>query len=70
MTEGWYWSPVQGPGIGRAIALAYDRQGASIVVTDIDVKGGQETVRLIQEAIGIASHKTKNKVLDESKQLF
>jgi NAD(P)-dependent dehydrogenase (short-subunit alcohol dehydrogenase family) len=39
-----------GSGIGRAIALAYAREGARVVVSDIAEKGGQETVRLIQKA--------------------
>ncbi len=37
-------------GIGRAIALAYAREGAHVIVSDIDEKGGQETVRLIDQA--------------------
>jgi len=37
-------------GIGRAICLALARKGARIVVADIDEAGGQETVRLVQEA--------------------
>lgn len=37
-------------GIGRAIALAYAREGARVVVSDLDEAGGQETVRLIGEA--------------------
>ena len=39
-----------GSGIGRAIALAYAREGARVVVSDIVERGGQETVRLIQQA--------------------
>lgn len=38
-------------GIGRAIALAYAREGAKVVVADINDAGGRETVALI-EAIG------------------
>ncbi len=37
-------------GIGRAVALAYAREGARIVVSDIDEEGGAETVELIEEA--------------------
>lgn len=33
-----------GSGIGRAIALLYAVEGASIVVSDVDEKGGNETV--------------------------
>lgn len=41
-------------GIGRAAAEAFAREGARVVVADIDVEGGEETVRLIQEAGGEA----------------
>ena len=34
-------------GIGRATALAMAREGASVVVSDINVEGGEETVTLI-----------------------
>jgi len=37
-------------GIGRAVALAYARDGANVVVSDIAEEGGNETVRLIQSA--------------------
>lgn len=39
-------------GIGRASALAFAREGAKVVVADVLVDGGQETVRLIQAAGG------------------
>ena len=35
-------------GIGRAVALAYAREGGSVVVSDIDERGGQETVDRIR----------------------
>ena len=38
-----------GSGIGRAIALAYARGGANIIVSDIAEDGGKETVRLIEQ---------------------
>jgi NAD(P)-dependent dehydrogenase (short-subunit alcohol dehydrogenase family) len=41
-------------GIGRVIALAFARQGASVAVADVNVQGGEETVRLIREADGAA----------------
>jgi NAD(P)-dependent dehydrogenase (short-subunit alcohol dehydrogenase family) len=36
-------------GIGRATALALAREGASLVVADVDEDGGRETVRLIEQ---------------------
>jgi NAD(P)-dependent dehydrogenase (short-subunit alcohol dehydrogenase family) len=41
-------------GIGRAVALAYTREGARVVVSDVDDRGGQETVQLIRQAGGEA----------------
>ncbi len=43
-----------GSGIGRASALAFAREGAKVVVADVDVDGGQETVRIIESAGGTA----------------
>jgi NAD(P)-dependent dehydrogenase (short-subunit alcohol dehydrogenase family) len=43
-----------GSGIGRASALALAREGAQVVVTDVVAEGGNETVRLIEEAGGKA----------------
>jgi NAD(P)-dependent dehydrogenase (short-subunit alcohol dehydrogenase family) len=37
-------------GIGRAVALAYAREGGRVIVSDISEQGGRETVRLIEEA--------------------
>ena len=42
-------------GIGRACAQIFAREGAKVVVTDVNVTGGEETVRAIQEAGGEAS---------------
>ncbi len=36
-----------GSGIGRGTALAFAREGATVVVSDINEAGGQETVELI-----------------------
>jgi NAD(P)-dependent dehydrogenase (short-subunit alcohol dehydrogenase family) len=37
-------------GIGRAAALAFSRRGAKVVVADIDVQKGEETVHRIKES--------------------
>ncbi|MGI4813888.1 MAG: SDR family NAD(P)-dependent oxidoreductase [Janthinobacterium lividum] len=45
-------------GIGRAIALAFAREGAQVLVADIDMEGARRTVELIEAAGGRAvSHK-------------
>lgn len=41
-------------GIGKATALAFARERAKVVVADVDVEGGKETVRLIKEIDGEA----------------
>ncbi len=41
-------------GIGRATALAFAREGVKVVVSDVNVPGGEETVRLIKEQGGEA----------------
>jgi NAD(P)-dependent dehydrogenase (short-subunit alcohol dehydrogenase family) len=43
-----------GSGIGRASAIAFSREGAEVIVSDIDITGGEETIRLIQAAGGTA----------------
>ncbi|HEY7712733.1 MAG TPA: SDR family oxidoreductase [Candidatus Entotheonella sp.] len=44
-----------GSGIGRATALACAREGAKIVVADMAVEGGEETVSMIKSAGGEAT---------------
>jgi NAD(P)-dependent dehydrogenase (short-subunit alcohol dehydrogenase family) len=41
-------------GIGRASALTFAREGARVVVADIDVNGGEQTVQAIKERGGDA----------------
>jgi NAD(P)-dependent dehydrogenase (short-subunit alcohol dehydrogenase family) len=41
-----------GSGIGRSTAIAFAREGARVVVADISVEGGDETVRLIKKSGG------------------
>lgn len=36
-----------GSGIGRAAAILFAKNGANVVVADVDVEGGEETVRLL-----------------------
>ncbi len=43
-----------GSGIGRATALAFAQQGASVVVTDVSEAGGHQTVAAIKQAGGEA----------------
>ena len=38
-----------GSGIGKASALAFAREGSKVVVADVNVEGGEQTVRLIQD---------------------
>ncbi len=42
-------------GIGRASALLYAREGANVMVADVDQKGADETVRLIRASGGQAT---------------
>ena len=44
-----------GSGIGRASACVFAREGARVVVSDVDVEGGAETVDQIRKAGGEAS---------------
>lgn len=42
-------------GIGRSVAVIYAREGARVIVADVDEAGGAETVRLIEADGGVAS---------------
>ena len=43
-----------GSGIGRATALAFAREGASVVVADVSEQANQQTARMIEELGGRA----------------
>jgi len=44
-----------GSGIGQAVALAYGKEGAKVVVSDINEQAGQETVKQIESLGGEAA---------------
>ncbi|MGH8772255.1 MAG: SDR family NAD(P)-dependent oxidoreductase, partial [Burkholderiales bacterium] len=41
-------------GIGKASSLAFAREGAKVVVSDVDADGGEETARFIRDSGGEA----------------
>lgn len=43
-----------GSGIGRAAALVFAKEGAKVIVSDIMVESGEETVKMIKDADGEA----------------
>lgn len=43
-----------GSGIGRASALKFAREGAKVVVADVNIAGGEETVRIVKKNGGDA----------------
>jgi NAD(P)-dependent dehydrogenase (short-subunit alcohol dehydrogenase family) len=44
-----------GSGMGRASALAFAREGAKVIVSDVIVEGGEQTVSMIKERGGEAT---------------
>ena len=44
-----------GSGIGREAALVFAREGAKVMVSDINENGGEETVSLVKQKGGTAS---------------
>ncbi len=45
-----------GSGMGRAAAVLFAKEGAKMMVSDVNDKGGQETVEMIRKAGGEASY--------------
>jgi NAD(P)-dependent dehydrogenase (short-subunit alcohol dehydrogenase family) len=45
-----------GPGCGRAIALRFAREGAKVVVTDINDDAGRETRRQVEQVGGLGAY--------------
>jgi len=59
-----------GSGIGRAIAETYAREGAKVVVADVSVEHGEETVKAIKDAGGDAFFvKADSSIAEENKKL-
>ena len=57
-------------GIGRTTALAFAREGAKVVIADIDVEGGEETAKMIRDAGGEAIFvMTDVRIADEVKNM-
>jgi len=54
-----------GSGIGRASALLFAREGARVLLADIDTHGGEQTRAAIEEAGGVA-HFLRTDVTDEA----
>ena len=52
-------------GIGRAAALAFAREGARVLLADVDVEGGEETAALVRKEGGDAAF-ARADVSDES----
>jgi NAD(P)-dependent dehydrogenase (short-subunit alcohol dehydrogenase family) len=65
-------------GIGRAAALAFAREGASVAVADVSENGNQQTARMIEElggrALAVACNVTRaedvRRALDRTVQAF
>ena len=55
-----------GQGIGRAIALSYAREGASVLVADFNEETGRETAQLVADAGGTATFVFSDVTQEES----
>ena len=59
-----------GSGIGREVARLYAREGAKVIVADIDENGGAETVSMIKRENGEAFFiKADSSSAEENKKL-
>ena len=59
-----------GSGIGLAVALAYAKEGAKVVVSDINEQAGQEAVRQIEKSGGEAAFfKTDSSLAEDNEAL-
>ena len=60
-----------GSGIGRTTALLFAKEGAKLVIADIDVPAGEETLRMIEDAGGKAQFiKTDVSVVADIKNMI
>ena len=58
-------------GIGRTTSFMFAREGAKVVVADINVAGGEETVKIIEEEGGIATFiKTDVSIASEVEEMI
>ena len=67
-----------GQGIGRAIAIAFAREGAAVAIASRTATHGEETLRLIEaeggkvifQQVDIADHEATRAVVDEAAAVF
>ena len=67
-----------GQGIGRAIAIAFAREGAAVVIATRTATHGEETLRLVEaeggkaifRRVDVADHAATRTMVDESTAIF